>query len=333
MRNEEGAQTGSSPKRPTLQDVANAANVSVMTVSRALKGSPAVTRKTRDRVLAEAARMGYRPSFSARTLRTGESRLISIVALNIAVPLHIEVLQGARDAAAQHDYRLMLHMDSPNRAVEYAFSADGDLIMGEGMRVHSDISRSVSLIEPASDGIDLCGTDLPGITRDTFLYLHAAGYRRIGFIQSKDNTPKKGWLEAISQLAIDVDPNLIQEVGPGRQGIVAGVRRLTSQHPRPDAIVVVHTAGTPIVLEELQREGFTIGRDIGFVGSEVSNNEWGNVVSPGLTMIRLPGYAIGWSGCTRLIERLRGDDSPPKHIQFPSELVIRQSTPRIEHPD
>jgi DNA-binding LacI/PurR family transcriptional regulator len=50
-------------------------------------------------------------------------------------------------------------------------------------------------------------------------------------------------------------------------------------------------------------------------------------VVPGLSMIRIPGYAIGWSGCLRLIERLRGDDSPRRLIQIPSELTIRQSTP------
>jgi DNA-binding LacI/PurR family transcriptional regulator len=304
-----------------------------MTVSRAMKGSSLVTSQTRDRVLAEAARIGYRPSFSARTLRTGESRLISIVGPNLGVPLHVAAMQGARDAAAQHDYRLMLHMDSPDPAVEYAFSADGDLVMGETVRKPGIIGRTVSLIEPTFEGIDLCGTDLPGIARDTYLYLHSAGYRRIGFLQSVGNSPIRGWREIIAQLGIAHDPNLIQEVEPGRQAIVEGVRRLTSQAPRPDAIVVVHTAGTPVVLDELLREGFEIGRDIGFVGSEVTSNEWGNVVTPGLSMIRIPGYAIGWSGCMRLIERLRGDDSSPKHIQIPSELVIRQSTPPIQNTD
>jgi DNA-binding LacI/PurR family transcriptional regulator len=304
-----------------------------MTVSRAMKGSPLVTAPTRDRVLTEAARIGYQPSFSARTLRTGESRLISIVGPNLSVPLHVAAMQGARDAAAQHDYRLMLHMDSPDPAVEYAFSADGDLVMGESVRKPGNLNRTVSLIEPTVEGIDLCGTDLPGVTRDTYLYLHSAGYRRIGFLQSPGNSPVKGWREAIAQLGIDADPNLIQEIAPGRQAIVDGVRRLTSQVPRPDAIVMVHTAGTPVALGELLRQGIEIGRDIGFVGSEVTSNEWGNVVTPGLSMIRIPGYAIGWSGCTRLIERLRGDDSPPKHIKIPSELVIRQSTPPIQKTD
>lgn len=314
-------------RRPTLQDVAEAAGVSVMTVSRAMKDSPAVTPKTRDRVLVEASKLGYRPSFSARTLRMGESRLISMVGPNLVVPLHVAVMQGARDAAAQQDYRLMLHMDAPTRELEYSFSADGDLIMGESVRIQGDLSRSVSLIEPTSPGIDHVGTDLPGIARDTLLYLHAAGYRRVGFIQSHNNSPKRGWLEAMAHLGLGQGANLIQEVGAGRQELVDGVRRLTSLQSRPDAIVVIHTAGTPVVLDELQNQGLVIGKDIGFVGSEVSTNEWSKVVSPKISMIRIPGYAIGWTGCTRLIARLQGDTAEPQTVQLPSELVIRQSTP------
>jgi DNA-binding LacI/PurR family transcriptional regulator len=329
MTDHQSAATRERTGRPTLQDVADAANVSVMTVSRAMKDSPAVTPATRARVLAAAGQLGYRPSFSARTLRTGHSRLISMVGPNLVVPLHVAVMQGARDAAAQHDYRLMLHMEAPTRELEYAFSADGDLLMGESVRLKGELARSVSLIEPTSPGIDHCGTDLPGIARDTLLYLTSAGYRRVGFIQARNNSPRRGWLEAIAHLGLPPDPNLIQEVGDGRQGLVDAVRRLTSLPSRPDAIVVVHTAGTPVVLEELQNQGFVIGQDIGFVGSEVSTNEWSKVVTPRISMIRIPGYAIGWTGCTRLIARLQGDTSQPQTVLLPCELVIRQSTPGI----
>lgn len=316
-------------KRPTLQDVAQAAGVSVMTVSRALRGSSKVTERTRARIAAEAERMGYRPSLSARSLRTGQSNLISIVSPNIMVPLHIEIMQGAREAAAQHGYRLLLQMDSEPDEWGQAFPADGELVMGEAIKIHQDISisRTVSLVESATDLVDLCGTNLPGITREAFIYLHAAGYRRVGFLQSIDNSPKQGWLEAMAQLGLEPDPTLISEVEPGPEAIIEGTRRLLSRTPAPDALVVVHTFGTPLVLQELARQGMVVGRDIGFIGSEVTLNTWGSVVVPGLSMIRIPGYAIGWSGCLRLIERLRGDDSPRRLIQIPSELTIRQSTP------
>lgn len=318
--------TKSSPKRPTLQDIANAANVSMMTVSRALKGSPNVSQETRDRIIAETMRVGYRPSFSARTLRAGESRLISILAPSLLIPLHMEIMQGARDAAAHHDYRLMLQVDSSRDPLESPFTSDGDLIMGsDDGRVH-DPNRTVSLMGDAVD-VDHCGTDLPRITCDMVLYLFSAGYRRIGIIQTKGNDPQQGRLQALEQLGIEDEPGLQQEVGLDGESVMHGVRALTSQQPAPDAIVVAHTAGTPYALEELQRQGFVIGKDIGFVGTEVSHSEWGKLLTPAITAIRIPGYAIGWAGAMRLIERMNEDDSKLQHMEIPSELVIRQSTP------
>jgi len=318
--------SNSSPKRPTLQDVAAAANVSVMTVSRALRESAKVSPRTRDRILEEAERIGYRPSYSARTLRTGESHLISVLSPNLAAPLHIEIIQGARDAAAQHGYRLLLHIDTDSYQWESAFPTDGDLIMDMEGGEPADPARAVSLMRPRPD-IDYCGTDLPGITRDTVLYLHAAGYRQVGLIQSTGNYPLAGWLEAFPRLGLDVDRTLLREVDRPRESIIEAVRSLTSRRPAIDALVVAHTAGTPIAIEEVQRQGLVIGRDLGFVGLEVSTGEWAKIFAPQLTTVRVPGYAIGWAGATRLIERLRGDDAPPQRVEIPSELVIRQSTP------
>lgn len=319
-------------KRPTLHDVAHAADVSVMTVSRALRGSENVADETRSRIFREVERLGYRPSFSARTLRSGESRLLSFLASNLTIPLHIEIVQGARDAAMQHGYGLMLQVDSSRNPLESPFSCDGDLIIDFHEGPVRDPARTVSIMG-ASMSVDSCGTDLPGATRDAYLYLHAAGYRKIALLQAERNTPQEGWREAQRQLGLAEDPGLLAEVGLDRQSIVAGVRLLLQSNPDMDAMMVVHTAGTPIALDELQRHGITIGSDLGFIGTEVSHSEWGSVMTPKMSSIRIPGYAIGWGGAQRLIERLRGDTSEPKRVMIPSELVIRQSTPpRLPEP-
>lgn len=62
----------------TLEDLARSLNLAVATVSRALNGSPRVTPTTRDRVLAEAQRLGYQPSPLARGLRIGKSGFVGI---------------------------------------------------------------------------------------------------------------------------------------------------------------------------------------------------------------------------------------------------------------
>jgi LacI family transcriptional regulator len=297
-----------------------------MTVSRALRGSAHVSQDTRARINAEVERLGYQPSFSARSLRTGQSRIISFLAPNLMIPLHIEVIQGARDAAAQAGYRLLLQVDASKNPGDSPFVTDGTLIIDYFDGPLQEPGRTVVLMGQADD-VDCCGTDLPGVARDTFHYLHSVGYRRVGLIQATGNHARRGMEQARAQLGMEPAPDLLQEVGFDRDSIIAGVRTLTSLTPKVDAIVVIHTAGTPVALDELQRQGLVIGRDIGFVGTEVSHSEWGNVVSPKMTSVRIPGYAIGWAGAVKLIDRLNGDESEPITVNIPSELVIKQSTP------
>jgi DNA-binding LacI/PurR family transcriptional regulator len=315
-------------RRPTLDDVARAANVSMMTVSRVLKDSPNVLPETRERILAEIERLGYRPSLTARALRSGESKLISILEPNLLVPLHIDIMQGARDAAANEGYRLLLHVESAESRRGNAFAADGDLVMGRNMEKSDgfDPHRTV-IINGSSDDVDVCSTDLPAVTHEAVLHLVEAGYRRIALMQVPGNTPLLGYESALAATGLPDDRDLVQLVGHSRESLANGVRNLMGLPQPPDAIAVVHTAGTPFALEELQRLGYAIGRDIGFLGTEVRHLDWANLMNPRLTAIRIPGYDIGYAACERLIARLQGDDSPLHKIVLPSQVIVRESTP------
>jgi DNA-binding LacI/PurR family transcriptional regulator len=306
--------------------VAKAADVSMMTVSRVLKDSPHVSQSTRERVLAEITHLGYRPNFSARTLRAGESRLIGILAPELMIPLHVEILQGARDAAAEHGFRLMLLFDSPDSHMGNSFATDGDLILSRRDGEAHDPHRTVSLMGGSTE-VDECGTDLSRVTREAFLHLYSLGYRRMGLIQLKGNTPRLGWCEALKEKGLPENPDLVQEVGLEPESVIDGIRNLVAQDHELDAVAIVHTAGTPHGLEELQQQGYRLGFDIGVVGTELGDSGWSSVLSPKLTTIQIPGYEIGWAGAMRLLDRLQGDASPPRQVSIPSRLVIRESTP------
>jgi DNA-binding LacI/PurR family transcriptional regulator len=317
---------GKPGRRPTLDDVAKAANVSMMTVSRAMKNNPHVSPETRERIFAEIDRLGYRPSFSAQALRSGESKLISILEPNLQVPLHIDIMQGARDAAAKHGYRLLLHVDSSDVDRRHSFSADGDLVMGRdsAFTVGYDPMRTVNVNGDSAE-VDVCGTNLPAVTHQAILHLLSVGYRRIGLIQVPNNSPRLGHMSALKEAGIEDDPDLVEYVGHDKESLARGIKNLIALDQPPDAIAVIHTAGTPFALEALQRLGYGIGKDVGFLGTEVNHIDWGNIMTPRLTAIRIPGYAIGWAAAERLIARLNGDTSPIRKIELPSELIVRES--------
>ncbi len=327
------------PRRPSLRDVAEAANVSLMTASRAVNDGKRVAPETRARVLREAERLGYRPSHTARALRSRESRLIGVLAPNVMLPVHVEIIQGARDVAAREGYRIFLHVDVEEDQAFSPLSSDGDLIMGgtpPSVQAHlyNDPARTVGLMSSSRlSDIDICGTDLLRASLEAFQHLLDAGYRRIGMIQHVGNPPRFGREEALAQTGIEDDPNLVQVVENDKRSVLRGLHTLMSLPTRPDALAVVHVAGTPVVLRELQRRRFSVGRDIGFVGTEVSLSEWGDLISPRMTSIRIPGYRIGAAGAERLIARLRGDQTPQRRYEFPAEVIVRESTPGPWAPD
>jgi DNA-binding LacI/PurR family transcriptional regulator len=125
----------------TLRDVAHGSGVSITTVSRILNGRESgvpIRDETRQRVLAVAAELGYKPNLLARGLRGSRSSLLGVIARDISDPFHIQILRGINEASRVRDYRLFLgHVDyRPDVALSYSSMfesshADGIIVIGD----------------------------------------------------------------------------------------------------------------------------------------------------------------------------------------------------------
>jgi LacI family transcriptional regulator len=325
--------TAKSPavRRPTLQDVAEAANVSMMTVSRALNGHDRVSEETRNRVLGEAARLGYRPSSTARTLRSNQSFLIGVFSPNMMMPLHSELVLGAQEAAAEYGYKLLLDVDVSSPFGRNPFVSDGDIVMGSPpdqrrRGPHFDRMRTVSMMGYV-EGLDSSMTDLSRATYYAMQHLQTVGYQRVGLIQLPESPAQAGYDQALAEGNLDASGDLIHTVGPDGSGIREAIAALTARGTNVDALVVVSVAATPVALRELRSRGINVGTELGFVGTEGSRGGWSDLMNPAITTIQVPGYDLGAAAARRLIERLRGDASPARKLEFSSDIVIRESTP------
>jgi DNA-binding LacI/PurR family transcriptional regulator len=299
----------------------------MMTASRALNNSTRVAAGTRERVLRVAAEVGYRPSLSARALRNNQSRLIGLVAPNLMLPLHIELILGARDRATELDHELLLQAEGVHGNDRQLQNCDGNLVIGPLPKDHAyDPRRTVNLMGQ-SRTLDVCRTDGHQATYEGFRHLLQIGYRRIGLIVLAPTAKNIGRDRALEEFGIPLDSRLTKFFGPDNIGIERGVGEMLDLDEPPDALVVHNVSGTPLVLRELQRRGVRIGRDIAFIGTEAGRSDWGDLLTPRMTSIRIPAWSIGVAGAERLIARLQGDDSPPKMIEFPARLVVRESTP------
>ena len=125
-------------ERPTMADVARQAGVSKITVSRALRGDPAVRPETLEKVVAIAKSQGYRVNLPARNLRQNRSRTVSVVVEMaplasgaIADPYPLDLLRGISQELTRTGYSLLLatasDLDTPPLQ-----AAEGAILLGEG---------------------------------------------------------------------------------------------------------------------------------------------------------------------------------------------------------
>ena len=323
-----------SHRRPTLQDVAQAANVSMMTVSRALNGHDRVSPETRERVVREAERLGYRPSSTARSLRANQSFLIGVFTPNLMMPLHTEMVLGVQHGATELGYQVLMNVDMQATGGRPAFVSDGDVIMGrpsvhQSLTPDADPRRTVALMSEAAN-LDAFNVDLALATQHAFEHLWERGYRRIALVQLPRSPAERGLQQWATNRGVPVDAEMVRTVEVDGTGVKEAIDALLQLPEFPDAMVVVSVAETPQVIRELHTHGVRPGHDLGFVGTEGSRGGWSDLLTPAITTIQVPGYDLGMAAARRLVERLRGDTTPPIHQAMTARLVVRGSTPPQE---
>src|ERR1700753_945044 len=107
-------------KEVTIYDLARRLNISIATVSRALKDDPVVSKKTRKRIAELAEEMGYRSNNFARNLRTQRTNTIGAIAPRLNSYFMSTVIAGIESIANSEDYNLIISQSSESATRETA---------------------------------------------------------------------------------------------------------------------------------------------------------------------------------------------------------------------
>ena len=154
--------------RPTMREVAKLAGVSIKTVSRVINEEPAVSEELRSKVLTAAAQLGYRPNFTASTLRrsAGGTRTLGLLLKDVANPFSASLLRAIEDRARARGYAVISASvdedDERERELSQAFlsrQVDGLIIVPTAGN-HGYLAREVErgtpivFVDRAPAGID-----------------------------------------------------------------------------------------------------------------------------------------------------------------------------------
>ncbi|SDH21835.1 transcriptional regulator, LacI family [Leifsonia sp. 98AMF] len=303
----------------TMRDVAEAAGVSIATVSLVIndKKNARIGDDARRRVREAIRTLGYRPNALAKNLVSGHSKFIGLVADAIATtPFAGQIIHGAQDEAWKHGYVLLVANTDGNADAER--EAIGMMLEHKvrGILYSTWYHRAAAVPEPLRETdfvlVDCFSPDgdAPAVVPDEVQGGRAAtqllidsGHTRIAIINTTTPSPAHegrllGYREALEDAGIAFDPSLVFDALPEQEGGYDSVDALLASGA---TAVFCHNDRVAMGLYDgLRRRGLSIPEDMAVVGFD-NQEVIAAHLRPPLTTVALPHYELGAKGVRMLL--------------------------------
>lgn len=331
--------------KPTLVDVAIAANVSAITVSRALRNPEAVSATLRERIQQSIDKIGYVPNTAAQALASARTNVIGIVIPSITNSVFADVLRGIYDAIEGTPFQVQFGNTnySPIKEEELLRLFLGQrpaalLITGYPQSPEAQqLLRAngcpvVQIMEYDENPIDmLVGFSHESAAAEGTRHLIEKGYRHIGFLAAQMDARTQQRIVGYERAMRDADlydPKLVVTTPkPSRVSLGTSLcAELFSRAPSADAVQTNNDDIALGALFELQRRRISIPDQFGLCGFNDLN--FGSVSHPGLTSIRTYRYEMGYKAIEMAIAALTGNRPAEPVVDIGFSLVERGSTQR-----
>jgi len=332
-------------RRILLKDVAQRANVSGSTASRALANDPRISPATSEAVKAAALELHYVPNAAARSLRVQRTRTLGLLLPDLRDPVHGQVASAFEREARHAGYGVMVVAGERDlvreRLALRIFSEHGT----DGVAVVSSVMSPRELRERVDpDRLMLVwpdhhtmprrvGPSIPGVIQtDDASGVAAAvdhlvdnGSRRFGYVESgvrASNTIRaetvaatlraRGIDEPVRAFNGPIDP--VRPLGDLAAEIAADL---------PDALVCYDDQMALALMDALRDVGVRIPDDLGVVGFD--GIPFAGIANPRLTTVAVPSSEMGRVAAAALVQAIH-EGALPDGVVLPVELVVREST-------
>ena len=332
------------PKRATIFDVAEAANVSRGTVSRLLNGEKYVSKASRAAIERAIAEVGYVRNMAARNLASQRTRAVGLIvhephSVFLEDPNIGAILLGTNERLSEDDYQLVcLIIGSDRDSARVADFLRGGFVDGAiivSAREHDPIALAIAQIGlPAvtighpSDvpQIPFVGIDNRTAARDITTRLCDTGRRSIGMIAAaldRDSGADRlaGFRDALGDR---FDPRLVVDYPLySRQTGVDGMSELLNRNPELDGVFAASDAIAAGAMDVLQAAGRRVPDEIGIVGFD--DSEWALRCHPLLSTVRQPADLLGRSAASIVLDLVNGDAPTETGAILATEIIWRHS--------
>jgi DNA-binding LacI/PurR family transcriptional regulator len=320
----------------TIADVAAKAGVSKATVSRVFSRPEAVRPETRERVLATARELSFRPSHIARSLAIGRTGSIGLVVPDVANPYFGPVIKAVQREARRQELTVLIADSDEFDADEFAVSASLAR-RADGLLLFSPRMPEAAIVELAQRlPVVVINRDIPGVPaviisadegmEQAVEHLTALGHRHVAFVGGPQGSFSNQARTGAVRAACRTFGIRLSELGTFEPFVRSGVRA-------GDLVIASGATATITyndllalgVMQLLTERGKKVGADISVIGYD---DIWlAPMTQPPLTTVRAPAAEAATTALNWLTEAMRGDHpSADRRVLLPCELIVRAST-------
>lgn len=333
----------------TMKDIARELNVSVATVSRALKNSPRISLEQRQRIQQYAREHNFTPNILAESLRHSKVQPMKVIGVIVPELVHYffsTILKGIEEEAEAHGYRIMVAQSGENyeREVKLCQSFYENKVCGIIVSQAKDTLRYEHFQRLIDAGVPLVfydrictGVNASRVVVDDYIgaynavtHLIETGCRHIAFFGSElhleiAKNRFNGYKDALLKHGLPYDERLVR-ICDNRDDAVVATPEMFNDEPYPDAFFAINDDTAIGILHTVKRMGLRVPDDVSICG--FTDGERAVACDPMLTTVAQRGERIGQEAASILIGQVEGT-IPINHAQrriVRTKLVIRGTT-------
>jgi len=336
-------------KEITIYDIAGKLGISAATVSRGLKNHPAISEKTKNKILDAARKMGYRTNNFASNLRNQKTNTIGIIIHELNSQFITSVLAGIEKVTADTDFDLIIGHSSESAEKEIAnahnlFHKRVDGLIASLAYETKDVAHYAPFIRKGIPVVffDRVEADSYGtkVVIDNFKagyeateHLIKQGCKNIAHITASLTRNvyadrQRGYKAALQKHGQHYKKHYTIINDLSEKAAIQAAQKILKMVPRPDGVFITNDFCAAVCIKTWKEAGLHIPNDIAVVG--FNNDVIGKIVEPSLSTINYPGIEMGEIAAKCLVDQLSGAPGAKQDatIVIKSELIVRGSSVR-----
>lgn len=334
-------------KPATIKDIARRLNISLSTVSRAMRNAPDVNADTKRAVLALSDELNYQPNKLALSLKQKQTHNIAVIVPNLDYVLSTMV-KGIDEVALEAGYTVMVCQSNESFGREIVNTrrmldslVDGFIISVSSETKVFDHFKKIQDKKMPMVVFDRVTPFLkaPGVRIDNedggfqaTEHLIEQGYRNIAILAGPknlgiSNQRLDGYLKALKKYGMKVEDDLIINCDFNQHYAYLATQELLNMKKRPDAIFTISDRMAIGAMLAIKEKGLNMPHDIGLVG--FNNEPVVSLVTPGISSVDQPAFELGKLAAKLFIETVHQDkDMSEVEEVLKPKLIVRESSLR-----